>query len=99
MGMSFEYFNREYVPVPHRGFTPIEAVEFVVKGFPNTAEWTCWTPNYTVCQYLAMIVGKGHPPAGRIGRWHWSRVTCSYPPLAFWGGDNTDPSRGDEWVG
>jgi hypothetical protein len=31
--MNWGYFNEEYLPVPRRGFTPIEATEFVRKKF------------------------------------------------------------------
>ena len=97
--MSLHCFNREYFPVARRGFTPIEAVEFLRKEFPSVGQWTFWRPSQMMCHTLGMMAGKGHQTEGRIGNWSWSRVSSSYPTLLLWDGYSTDPARGDDWIG
>ena len=97
--MSVGFFSSEYTPVARRGFTPIEAVEFMRTEFPNASQWTCWAPPYLMARLLSVMVGKGYQPSGTIGSWRWSRVPCSYPKLAFWDGQNTASDRSDDWIG
>ena len=97
--MSVDQFRHEYFPIPHRGLSSIEAVEFLRKEFPATPSWTCWTPGYVTCRLLGQIVGKGHRITGRIGEWSWTRVPSAYPQLAFWDGYSLDAARSDDWVG
>jgi ATPase family associated with various cellular activities (AAA) len=96
--VSIGDFNFSYLPVSRRGFTSIEAVEFLRKEFPEVSHWTRWTASGTH-HCLSNIVGKGHKAEGTVGTWSWVRVPCSYPALTFWDGYSTDPARSDDWIG
>lgn len=97
--MSADQFRHEYFPIPHRGLSSIEAVEFLRREFPATLSWTCWAPGHVTCRLLGQIVGKGHQLTGRIGQWLWTRVPSTYPQLSFWDGYSLDAACSDDWVG
>ena len=97
--MNRAFFSTEYRPVPRRGFTPIEAVEFMRREFPAVKHWTCWRPNYALARWLGMLVGKGATTHGRIADWRWSRVRSSYPSVLLWAGYDAELTRSDGWVG
>jgi hypothetical protein len=96
--VSLGEFHFDYVPQPRRGFTSIEAVEFLRKEFPAVTHWTRWSASGTH-HCVRKLVGKGYNTEGTVGAWSWSRVPCAYPALALWNGDDTDPAHSDEWVG
>ena len=98
--MSVDQFRHDYFPIPHhRGWTALEAVEFLRRECPQTQQWTCWTPVYLVARLIGQIAGKGYRATGRIGGWTWKRVPTRYPKLAFLDGYNLDPKLSDDWVG
>lgn len=97
--MSVNYFDVHQQPIPRRGFTPVEAVEFVKREFSKEKNWLCWTPGYVAARLLGKIVGKGNKTKGKIGPWSWSRIPCSYPVFNVWYGYDTDTSASDDWVG
>jgi len=97
--MSVSAFNSEYQPLPRRGFTPIEAVEFMRRELPVVANWTCWRPAYAMCRCLGMLGGQGPQAAGQIGTWTWTRVACSYTAVLFWDGYVNGRLCQSDWVG
>jgi hypothetical protein len=93
-------FYVAYLPVPRRGFTPVEAAEFLKREFPDASQWTCWDITHTPHgRAVGKIVGKGDHKQGKVGGWTWTRVPCSYPEFALWDGYDIDPAKSDDWVG
>ena len=98
--MSKQHFKNEYAPLPRRGFTSVEAAEYLKQEFPQIPCWTFYTPpNSTTREALTKFIGKGYQPAGTLGAWQWTRTESSYPHLAYWDGRNTPADEGDDWLG
>ncbi|MFC1654167.1 AAA family ATPase [Myxococcota bacterium] len=87
-------------PIPRRGFTSIEAAEFLRMEFPDVKEWTCWLAE--MAEYslsLSMFITTEDGDSGTVANWKWTRVPTSYPDMSYWCCDiKTRPSE-DGWVG
>lgn len=95
-----EFVRGVHLMFPRRGFTSIEAAEFLKREFPEVRAWTCWDSDHTaVVQSLRKIVDRSLPEHGEVGGWQWERVACSYPVLGYWSGADPEPGRAGVWIG
>ncbi len=85
-------------PLPRRGFTSIEAAEFLKRVFPQVPQWTCWNVAGTQSAALGMIVGRDFQSSGKVGPWNWVRVPIAYPVPAYWEGDDLTLHEGALWA-
>jgi hypothetical protein len=98
-GRTIEEFS-DNQPLPRRGFTSIEATEFLHREFPQIPRWTCWWQGWAKSRYvLQKIVGKDCATSGTIGEWSWKRITTSYPTPHYWDGEDYKRREGDRWAG
>jgi hypothetical protein len=90
----------ESQPLPRRGFTSIEATEFLRREFPAIPQWTCWWQGtFDHAFVLQKIGGKNFATSGTFGDWAWKRIPTTYPVPHYWNGEETEPAEGDRWVG
>ena len=66
-----------YGPNPRRGFTSIEARQYLDSQFPCITTWTLWLPKHT--DSFKSIVQTADQQSGVIGSWRWERVENPYP--------------------
>jgi|GEM_PF-1466851 len=69
-------FSR-FAPNPRRGFTSIEARQYLDSQFTSITTWTVWLPKYN--DSFKRIVQKADQMSGIIGSWRWERVENPYP--------------------
>lgn len=97
--MHFD-FPDDYRPIPRRGMTSIEAVEFLKKQLPDVPNWTLWrTRHHDYQDGLEKIVGDDNQTSGTVGDWNWERVASAYPSISYWDGKIHKPKERDGWVG
>lgn len=94
---EFSYFQP---PRRRRGFTSIEAVEFIRREFPEIAVWTCWrTALQPYGIALSRLCKNGYSTQGAAAGWRWQRVKSSYPEVSYYNGRRGEKLGGQEWVG
>jgi hypothetical protein len=95
-----EFVRGDLSPVPRRGFTSIEAAEFLKRELPEVKAWTCWDAGDTAAgRSLQKIVDRSLPERGEVRGWRWERVACSYPVVGYWSGADPEPGHGGVWIG
>ena len=97
MSMALDGEFRRNPSVAARGFTAIEAMEFVRHEFPQVTSWTYWEVNHI---FMGSLV-DGKRWNGSIGEWRWEPVPCSYPAIFIWDSKaKRDGSlAGSNWTG
>lgn len=80
MSMYWDGEFRRNPSVAARGFTSIEAMEFVRHEFPQVTAWTYWEVYHLFMGHLV----DGKRWSGSIGEWRWEPVPCSYPAVLIW---------------
>ena len=97
MSMAMDGEFRRNSSVAARGFTSIEAMEFVRHEFPQVTSWTYWE----VAHVLMGRLVDGKQWSGRFGEWRWEPVPCSYPAIFIWDSKaKRDGSlAGSNWTG
>ncbi len=80
MSMEQDGEFRRNPSVAARGFTSIEAMEFIRREFPKVTAWTYWEVGHI---FMGRLV-DGKQWQGSIGTWRWEAVSCSYPALLIW---------------
>ena len=73
---TYNEFSEKDYPQPRRGFTSIEALQFLQKAFPDNT-WRIWWPDHHLCMHLV----KGDQWTGQACGWSWTRVPCDYPEI------------------
>jgi hypothetical protein len=98
--MACSEFNTEKNPMPRRGFTSIEAAQYLGQEFPDVKEWNCWwTQADQYNSSLAKIITTEDGDSGTVGRWRWTRVPTSYPSISYWYCEMEERSAENGWVG
>lgn len=93
-----EFSDHQFLP--RRGFTSIEAAEFLRREFPQIPHWTCWFQGPSANGFaLRKIVGKDFTASGTVGDWSWKRIATSYPVAHYWDGEDGSRTESDRWVG
>lgn len=85
--MSSEYDN--FFPHPQKGFSSVEAAQFIKKELPQFKGWIHWDSYGNVDSYIAMgglstVIMESRKSEGIIAGWKWRRVDTSYPDISYW---------------
>ena len=97
MSMDLDGEFRRNPSVAARGFTSIEAMEFVRHEFPKITSWTYWEVGHV---FMGRLV-DGKQWSGSMGEWRWEPVPCSYPAIFIWDSKAKQdvPHLGSKWTG
>jgi len=99
----FEMHDTEFaigmMPIPLKGMTTVEAVEFLRKNFPEVDSWMSWWVDQTPYQNAIMRFAARAEDSGQVGAWKWERVPSPYPRLIYWHGRDSHKTEADGWVG
>ena len=98
--MSEEYGS--FFPHPQKGFSSVEAADFLAKALPSYKGWIHWnshgdSTSYIAMQALGVTINATNKQKGTIGLWNWTRLKTSYPDVSYWAGQNTQAHDG--WTG
>lgn len=85
--MAQEYDN--WFPHPQKGFSSVEAAQFVKKELPQFKGWIHWDSYGNVDSYIAMgglsvVIMESRKEEGLVAGWKWRRVDTSYPDISYW---------------
>ena len=81
------------------GLSPVSAAKLLAHDFPDVPQWMAWNMELDCSeQALRWFVGDGMNNSGKIGKWRWERVPCSYGNVAFWS-SSLKQRRGSGWIG
>lgn len=78
-----------------RGFTTIEAAEFLRSNLPDEAGWMVWVPEHPFVKRLILAGGAAE---GAFGSWRWRRVPSAYPAV-FYYVETAAPEEQKMWTG
>lgn len=80
--------------------SPVAAEAMLRREFPEVPQWLCWKTERDPAKFaLKAFTGEGNQNDGRIGKWRWERVPCSYCNTGLWGGDTRRKRAGIGWLG
>jgi MoxR-like ATPase len=98
--MQRNEFQTRKTPIRRRGFTSIEAAQFLRAELPDVPHWTgWWVEPMPYVLSLATMITATDGDAGRVGPWTWTRVPVSYPVVSYWQSELSDRRSEDGWVG
>ena len=83
-------------PAPRRGFTSVEAFEFLKQEFPHEKSWMCWQPDH---HFFSRIVKDMAETGGSIGDWKWAWIESSYPRICYRNEHQPKEDNRNNWAG
>jgi hypothetical protein len=92
-GSEFTRFSH----IPRRGFTSIEARQYLESQFTSITTWTVWLPKHN--DSFKRIVQTADQQNGVIGSWRWERVKNPYPFNFYFNMENGRGGYETNWTG
>ena len=65
-----------------RGFTTVEAHQFLRQEFPHIDTWTCWVTDGGG-GFDSLTETADGAERGQIGNWAWRREESTYPAVSY----------------